>query len=673
MLLMPAKKITQKKYTKLRLKAFLKSIWLFPAILTLILIVLSCLQISGSSIGVYHDIFYGNTHDEDLIVNTAKYIRSDEWIVSSQKTIAQKNNNFDIINTNTGNGEDTAVLYDTPYKDWSLLFKPQNIGYLALPFDVAFALHWWIMAYFLVLSCYFFILMILPNKKMLAIMLSLAILFSPMVQWWYQYSTMASIYYCLFGAIVLLKILRSKRRSHALGWSAILAYIATCFVLVLYPPFQITCALVTLIFIVAYAIEQRHTFKNINLRRNLLFMVIGLVLAGVIVGVFINQHKETVATIQNTSYPGKRIVQSGGYDLEHLLSSQLSPLFQSSSRSSGYGYSSQSIGLTNQSETSTFILLIPFLLLPIMFLGYKKYRKEKKIDYIVVASVATTLLLFSWMFIPGLDILGKITLLDKVPVVRSLVGWGVLNLIMIIAFIRLYQNYSKRFTIGQSSAYSLLVVIACLLINFHIMVQFPSFIDYKFAVVLALPLATIVFLLLRKHFILASFVFLTFSIASTCLINPLYKGTEIITQTPISKAIREIGDNDKKWVSEDFHIENFATMSGQPSLTGVYSYPQLVIWKNITTPDAENIYNRYAHVNFVFYRDSKQYVKPKLTLIQGDRFNVEIEPCDAFLKQNNVGFLITSTKFEHGEAKCATLIKTVVYPKLDYFIYKLTF
>jgi hypothetical protein len=127
--------VTKKNYhnhTVLQSKVlhdFLHGIWLFPAILTLILIILSALQINGSSIGFYHEFFYGNAKDPALIAGKPQSIRSDEWIVNTQKTIAQKNDNYKGINTNVGNGEDETLIYDAPTKDWSTIFKPHNIGF----------------------------------------------------------------------------------------------------------------------------------------------------------------------------------------------------------------------------------------------------------------------------------------------------------------------------------------------------------------------------------------------------------------------------------------------------------------------------------------------------------------------------------------------------------------
>src|ERR1700739_4063629 len=95
-----------------------KSIWLFPLLLTLALGFLTVFKINGSSIGIYHEFFYGGSKDSNLILGTPRSIRSDEWVVNTQMTIAQKNAGYPRINKNIGNGQDMSVILDVPYKEW---------------------------------------------------------------------------------------------------------------------------------------------------------------------------------------------------------------------------------------------------------------------------------------------------------------------------------------------------------------------------------------------------------------------------------------------------------------------------------------------------------------------------------------------------------------------------
>lgn len=662
---------SQNRHTgiKKHIISFLNSIWLFPAILTLILITLSSLSINGSSIGVYHQILYGDANDKSLIANKPAPIRSDEWLVSSQKAIAQKNNNFETVNNNIANGEDESLIGDSPVKDWSVLLKPQNIGFLIFPFDNAFALRWWLLSYFLVLSSYFFVLYFLPGKRLLASLLSLIFLFSPFFQWWYTYGTFSPIYYALFGFVILTNLIKSKKNTHAVLWSLLLTYVAACFAVILYPPFQIPVALVAAVLCGGYILNKKGNLKSKVFRVRMLYVAISLTLAGLIVGVFLYQRHDVVSTIQNTAYPGQRVSVSGGYSGAHLLANGLGGLLQVQQKADNYKIASA--GALNQSESSNFILLIPALLIPMLFLSYTKYKRDRKADFYIIGLLGIGALFSAWLFIPGLDTVGKITLLSNVPINRTLVGIGLLNFVFIIYFIKLYtEKNTKRLALYPAIAYFLLLVIFYLVINLYISKVLPGFISFKLAIILALPIPLVTFLLMRKHFKSGLVVLALFSFLSVFQINPLYRGTSVLTKTPLLSVIKQInGNSTKKWVSEDIVIENFASMAGAHSLTGAQLYPQNDVWAKLGQENNISVYNRYAHVNFSFDRDPNTNIKPVLTNPGMDQLNIRLEPCGDFFKMSNVGFLVTSVPINKDAANCLSFVKKVKYPAIPFYIY----
>ena len=649
-------------------KKFVKSIWLFPVILTLAVIILCSLRLSGTSIGIYNTVFYGQGHkDSNLLLGKPQTIRSDEYSVSSLMAIAQSNNGYESINKNIGNGQDVNVLGDIPTNDWSTFFKPQNIGFLVLPFDNAFSLKWWLPGYFLILAAYFFVLRIMPKRKTLAILLSLSFILSPFLQWWYLGPTVETLTGALFGLLVILKIFESKKLSHTILWSLLLTYIGTSFIIIIYPPFQITTALVALAFIVGYLIKNKGILKEKTFKRNLLFIVGAIVISVATILLFLSQHQSAVQAITQSAYPGNRTASSGGASVDHLLSSNTSPLLQSGSRY-------KSLGKTNQSESSNFILIIPLLLIPAFYILYKERRAGKR-HYIVIASLVVFALLLAWAIVPGIDLVGKLTLLDRVPANRALIGIGFANFILLVLFIELFRKSKVRFTNAQITIYSLLVVILYLVLNLYTAVKYPGFIGFNMGVALSLPFAVIVFAFLKRWYTLAVAGLLLFSIGSTFAIHPLYVGTDVVREATISQEIRKLNrENPKTWVGDDNYLENFTLLNGARSLTATYYYPQLDLWKPLDTDGTQSdAYNRYAHVNFAFDRDAAVNIKANFYLRGEDIFYIITEACDPFMQKNNVGYLLTNKLFNEGEAPCATLKTTIDYPKLKTYIYELSF
>jgi hypothetical protein len=646
----------------------MRSVWLFPVLLAIPLVLFTALKIHGSSIGIYNQYFYGNANDEDLIANRPRAIRSDEWIVNSQMTIAQANNNFERINTNIGNGQDMSLLVDVPYKDWSTIFKPHNWAFFVLPFDNAFAFRWWLMAYLVMVSCYLFVMQLVPGKRLMASLLSIGLFFSPLIQWWYLHGTLGSIYFSLFGGVVLMKLLSQKRLRGSLLWSLPLIYVLVCFALILYPPFQIPCVLALFAFGVGYLLEKRSALPPKIFWQKLGIIVGACVIAGSIVLLFLFTRAQAVETIRNTAYPGKRVEKSGGFDAAHLFSSHLS--FQHQFTAKANAYSLPEKGLANQSENSNFILVAPFLILPSVYLLWQDRRKGRKLDWPLLGVTAGFIFILLWLFVPGLDPLGKIALLELVPTVRFLIGLGILNIALVALIIRRLQKERPLL-----AAHWVIIVYCAVIFAIQVWLglyakqRFPEFISLSKILAFSLPIPVIVYCLLKKYFVLAALGFAAFSAFSTLLVNPLYQSTDIISKTPLSLAIQRIANqDDHRWVSDEGAMENIITINGARSLNGVYAYPQLDLWKSL--PVEEDIYNRYAHTNFVFDRDTSTNTPTTLKLIGGDNFGIYTEPCGDFLREKDVKFILTAVMFDVSES-CLALEEKVPYPTLTFYIYQL--
>ena len=116
-----------------------KPVWIFPIIITVCLGAATVGKLSGSSFGPYYDTFLTGSATPRLIAGSTQPIRSDEWLVVTQFTIAQEKAGYPLINHNLGSGKNMSLVTDAPYKEWSVIFKPQNLAFFAMPFENAFA------------------------------------------------------------------------------------------------------------------------------------------------------------------------------------------------------------------------------------------------------------------------------------------------------------------------------------------------------------------------------------------------------------------------------------------------------------------------------------------------------------------------------------------------------
>ena len=410
---------------------------IFPAVLTLIFISLVVLKINGSSVGLLHEIFYPNKKDPALLANQPRPVRWDEWNVGTLKTIAQNNHGFSVFNSNVGNGEDQSVLYDLPVKDWSILFRPHNWGFLVLPLENAFAFKWWFLIYALTLTSYALCLKLLKNRVLTSVLISIFTALSPFFHWWYLSATISSFYYSL--AFILLFILICEAvmfRRRVLLFIAT-TYVISSFVFIFYPPFMISCLLVVISFCAGFFWHYRSTIiEHWSIRKIVMYLAaIGLT-ALTIVSAFLYQHKDTVSSIVNSSYPGHRLVQSGGFPLYHIFSGYTQYKLQSDHTAAAI----QNSG-SNQSEFSNFLLLFPFILI---LLAYLRYKKRIQFNAMIGSLIAITGILFFWFLIPNLSpTLGNVTLLNRIPHNRLLVGIGLLNFYGSLYLCRLYMKITS--------------------------------------------------------------------------------------------------------------------------------------------------------------------------------------------------------------------------------------
>ncbi len=648
-----------------------KSIWLFPAIVIFIFLMLVLFRINGSSVGYYNEIINSNTiSDSSLIAGKPRSIRSDEFVVVTPMLVAQRASNYPSTNQNIGNGQDMDILYGTPTHDWIQIFRPQNHAYYIIPFENAFAYAWWFSSVVLLISAYFFSLHFLKKKRLIASLLSIALYFTAFIQWW---SSAYLIGDSLLLGLLFIYLVESKRPLTKVLLTSVISYLSVVFALSLYPPFQIPCAIAVGLFSLGYLINSSPRYNPLPmLSKNILYIIVAVVVAVGIVGVYLYQHQTVINTISNTAYPGKRINTSGKYSITHLLSGQLAVQHEKISTSSKY--IDHDAGVSNQSETSSFIFLSIYLIIPLAYIVGSRKRLGLKVKDgpILVALGATFLLFFAWLFMPGLDLIGNVTKLNLSSENRLIIGFVIINYLATLMFIKIYSESKKRISVEMASLYAFTVFIAVLAVNSIIKIKMPGFIDNSMSILLAIPIPIIIYLLLRKRNGYALLGLVVFSMVGSIAVNPLYIGTGILTDNPIYKTIKQYPDNGR-WAVEDVVFENFPAMANKRALSGTYAYPQLDLWKSIDQGKSIDRYNRYAHVTFDF--DKNVATKSPTGFIDtgADQLRIGTEICSDFIKQSSVHYILSQYLYSQTDQTCIKDVKIVKTTVRNFYIYSLAY
>ncbi len=630
-------------------KQLLHSRWLFPLLLLIPLVALSALQLSGTSIGIYRHL--AGIADPDLVAGELRPVRSDEWLVNTQMVIAQTEAGFPLINPNIADGQDMSLILDVPYKEWSIAFRPQNWPFFVLPLETAFALKWWLLLGGLLASAYAMVLHLLPGKRLMAALGAMTLGFNAFIFWWYQTITIAPLIWGIAAFLAARHLLLSQTRARRLGWAVALAYTATCFALVQYPPFQIPVLIVVAGLFIALLIEGSQLGKR-RAATGMGLTIAACVVAGAIVGTFLMTRQDAVKTITSTVYPGQRTIQSGGVNPARFLAGFLAPELQNSDRAKHFPQ--------NQSESSNFLPLMPFLAIPALAVMALTYRRQRQIDWPLMAVTLVTLLFMLRMFVPWPDAPYRLLLLDKVPNERIILSLGLLMLLQIVLLLRHVSSPGRSLPWMWAAFSSALALAAFGVVGWYLHRAYPEFLPDK-AIIASLGAATAaaLFLLLRQKTVaLGLGTMVVLGVIASHGIQPLYRGLGPVTRSPLNQEIDRRGGT---WVVADSWIyENIAVATGQDSLSGTQVYPQLNLWRQMdTSGNQSDVYNRYAHVTFTVAGSDS------IELPGADHTNIRINPCGSFA-QSRIDYILSTNELAGG---CLTPEKRVQYGNQTFHIY----
>lgn len=614
--------------------------WFFPGIIGIVFILLVSLGVSGSSINVYDKILQYAPGESSLIVGQPRTVRSDEWLVTTPFLVSQSRNDFATVNPDIANGQDMSVVVDVPYREWSVIFKPQNLGFFFLPLANALAFKWWFLAAILLIGVYSFVLLLMPGKHLFASMLAVFMLMNPFTQWWYQSITLLPIAYSLLGVVLACKIIMLQRTRSKILLSLLLYYVLSCFVFVMYPPFQIICAGIALVLFIAILKNLKEPIKKVLCSKTFILVLLSSLAALASFALFAHQHRDVVQTIQNTVYPGNRTVPAGGMPIAEALSWPINYIVPGEGAITSFR--------NNQSEVSSYLFIGIFLIPVLIYHYFRSMRDDKKVPrrdiWIFGAMLSILIGICLRAFAPIGNSLYDVLQLDGLLAQRLWIGIGIINLVLIALVLNLP---SKRL----SSAKDLLSIqsLATGLFSFVAVLSALLFVKSVYALervgnleVLAVSLFIAAIAALLVHQIIwARYIgmslLLFYALFTSLTVNPVYKGLGALADSRLTQSIEEIAKtDDSRWLATRSVLSPFIIAGGANSLSGVETYPQTKLWQKYFSGH-EQVYNRYAHVVFSL-DDTVQH--PSIELIQADSYRITLSSCDSLLKQERVNYIL---------------------------------
>ena len=525
-----------------------------------------------------------------------------------------------------------TVLNELPSWDWSSLFRPHLWGYLLFGLDSGVSWEWWLPAIGMIGACYLFIVTINPRRPVTAALISLALFFTPLVQWWYGPSTMWPIAWALLAMAGCVWILVDKRRWVRFLLAGLVGYFAVTMAMGLYVPYIVPAMLVFVCFAAGYFLRVK-PWQHGGFRAAIAaagpYLVAGTAAIAVTLA-WVVAHFPTFEAIFSTVYPGQRSEPTGALLSvdPHLMSLAGAPWDGALKATAG-----ETILGANSSEASSVILLSLFLLPALVWFAIDRYRRSRTIDWPLVLSVLGFLVVTAYLLVPGWDAVAHVLQLDRVPAKRFKIVFVVLLPLFAALTIEQVDRAPRRLAskIGAACAAFTIVVLAGLwLIMKRLDPTTLGLADgWKYAVV-AIVVATVL-LFIRRGIPFAAAALLIASLLVGWNVNPLYRGVFDLSETKTGKLVTQTNDSKPgTWVGVGSN-ETLATLvqSGVSSFTGVQNYPSRQMWKEIDpTSRYINKWNRLAHVEWTLGTGI-----PTVGLAQEDLVVVKLDPCSAFAQK----------------------------------------
>lgn len=600
------------------------------AIALIILIVGVSLRVSGSSIGMWGQ-YIGQSENDNVLLGVSRAIRSDEYGALTPLAFSQAQSTLFYPYFNDiprGTLTDMYIVYGQPVWDFTVLFRPQHWGYLLLGLDHGMS-YYWVFRFLLLFMAIFELGNIVTNKnKKLSVFIALLVVFSPVTQWWFAVNSVAEILaFGAYGVVCIYKYMRTKSYRVRMFMTVLLAWIIIVYALSFYPAWQVPMAYVY-VGMALYFLVSKENRKSIDLKKDgsLLALLVLIVVAGLLV--VYQKSSETIQTVLNTAYPGKRVDSGGGLG-SWLFDYPLSMF---------YGFT----GVRSEREMDILFDFFPISNLVGLYVMYKRR------DILLSIMNGISVFLFVYITFGFPSFFAKLTLMSYTTPVRVLLSFGIVNLFILARSMDIY-TITINTVVKKAVLFLGVGAVVCVSVyqkSEYIKWMVSSYLSNQG--ILAIILILCVYLLLvyiciclfsNKHKnLIASISIMLFG--TGLIVNPLRSGIDVIYKNDLVENIKHINTMDSgKWIVDtvDYPIINAPILAGASTINSTNVYPNLEIWRSLDlTGEYDDIYNRYAHVSV----DIVDTEKTIFELPVAD--NIVVKLPHKFLKKLDVKYVLTN-------------------------------
>lgn len=613
------------------------------AIVVVVFAILVANKIHYSSVGVYDSYVQtglGSGYDEP-IWGEERAIRSDEWLVSLPRRLTVAfagigDTNYIPMAMEMGNLTSSGVELG-----WGALTRPYEWGYLFGDSEIAVSWYWNFLLLFTIFFTFEMCLILSRGNKILSLIGAILIGYSSFFLWWFVAIWLMSgqgAIVCLYHAIQTEK----KWKKIFFGiWTAIFG---ACFVVVLYPAWQVPAGYMYLLFLILLIMANWEKIKRFDkLDWTIIIGCIAFMVS--IIGAHLLSYTEYMNAITNTVYPGERI-SVGGFALDKLANYIGSWMFSIRD-------------VTNPSEAGIIFNIFP---LP-MILGVLYMFKNKKWDGLI-GGLCCLSLFFTIYCSVGIPLwLSRITLMSSSMDYRTV---DVLALIQMYLFIVIAAHVQEEK--GKRLPMFVITFICVLLAAYGFRNAFPVYYTKLELLIIVLGITLCVVPWISKatkvERSISAAVLCTVGIVTGFMINPVMKGLDVIYTKPVAQKIMSIVEEDKyaKWLTTDsLQTSGFTIACGAPTINSTNFIPNYELW-DVLDEDGiyEEYWNRYAHMEIHLTEDEPTSVSLEFE----DRIKLQLSYAD--LKKIGIKYIYSLTPLASTE----NVVLEEIYNEAGSYIYK---
>jgi hypothetical protein len=609
----------------------------FPLLVAAVVAVLVALSISGSSTGMFWTLL-GKGPDPDLLAGTPQPVRSDEWLVQSGWVVSQDAEGFPAVNHVFPGGMDATVMNDLPAWHWSAAFRPHTWGFLLLGLDHGMAVRWWLPVALMVVAAYVLAVSLLPRRPVLGAVLSLGMVFQPLVQWWWLPIVPLPVAFAFAAMAAVVWGHRSTSWWGRILPAVVTAYLAVAMAMSIYVPFILPCVLAAAAFVVGFTLTERRATSRTW--RSSLGALAPLVAAGAgagaVVVTWVLTRRDTIDSLLSTVYPGQRLTPTGTQHAADLVALLGAPFQRALTRGDTDGVEVFAGLGPNQSEASSVLLVSLFLVVPMVGVAVRQWRADRVVDWLVAALLALQALVLAFLFVPGWDGLAHLTGLDRGSPQRMRLLFVVLAVVAVVVLVERLDRLQVRASWVSALVSGGLVLAATGWAWRRLDSLGSVVVPSTYAVLVTLALTAAVVLVSRRHALPGAALLLVAAIVVGAGANPLYRGVfDLREQSKAGRAVGELSRADPRasWVGVGSYL-SMATLveAGVPAYSGVQTYPSQEMWDRIDPEHThEDAWNRLAHVYWQTGSGDPDPRQPPTQ--QADVIDVTFDSCAAFAQQ----------------------------------------